>query len=86
MRCDGSQWYFEHGRVTIKEAASSNTGPLIVGPTKNYATRPIDIPRKLADQLCDYRPHNMHADITHLVFPNSKGATSGTRIGGRTFG
>ena len=54
-------------RVTIRETVSSNTGPLIVGPTKTYATRTIDIPRRLAEQMRDYQGRGP------LVFPNAKG-------------
>ena len=59
--------------VTIRENVSSNTGPVILRPTKTYANRRIDIPKKLADQLRDYRTKSFSGDVTTLVFPDANG-------------
>ena len=58
----------ESRTVTICENISSNTGRPILRPTKNYGTRTIDIPGRLATQLRDYRGAG-----DGLVFPDAKG-------------
>ena len=55
--------------VTIKEGATSNTGKLIVGPTKTYASRKISIPARLSTQLSTYKGDGGSG----IVFPNAKG-------------
>ena len=64
----------ERRTVTICENISSNTGKPILRPTKTYASRTIDIPCRLAEQLRDYRSKSSSTgDVTPLVFPNAKG-------------
>jgi len=58
----------EHHIVTICEGATSNTGPVLIRPTKTYATRHIDIPARLATQLDAYKGEGVG-----LVFPDAKG-------------
>jgi integrase len=60
----------ENCTVRICENISSNTGKPLLRPTKNYASRTIDIPRKVAEQLRDFRTHGN--DIA-LVFANGSG-------------
>jgi integrase len=63
----------ERRTVTICENISSNTGKPILRPTKTYASRTIDLPRVLSEQLCDYRSNSFTANVGPLVFPNAKG-------------
>jgi integrase len=62
----------ERRTVTICENISSNTGKSVLRPTKTYASRTIDIPCRLAEQLRDYRSESSTGDVTPLVFPNVK--------------
>lgn len=57
----------ERRRITIKENISSNTGKPILRPTKNYATRTIDVPAVLVKQMQDYKSGS------GLVFANGSG-------------
>jgi integrase len=58
----------DNRRVIIRENVSGNTGKIIVRPTKTYASRTIDIPAKVAQQLGTYKRGS-----AELVFPDSKG-------------
>jgi integrase len=63
----------ERRTVTIRENVTSNTGPLVLRPTKTYASRSIDIPQRLSRQMRDLRAKTHNGDVTSLVFPDANG-------------
>jgi integrase len=60
----------ESRTVRICESISSNTGKPLLRPTKTYASRTIDIPRKVAEQLLTLQKSQ---SVTALVFANGSG-------------
>jgi len=64
----------ERGLLAIRQSVEDSTGPLIVGPTKTYATRTLTLPQFLMADLLGIRAAITQHERSHLVFPNQSGS------------
>ena len=76
----------ERGMLAIRQSVEDSTGPLIVGPTKTYATRTLTLPQFLMADLLGIKAGKRHTNGHRWSFRTRTGRTFVTATGGATVG